>query len=329
MDRQLRMASSDSWLLATDPAEQLSDSVDPETARVSGVELGGNFALTYDWLTEQFESAARSISVTTHGGSLRHAGLIDNTELSELDDGLATIQTFPNAFSTPAELIAEFVARKYTLGRREFERIRQLDQRLRICKETLSRVSEQETSEAIRGVLITLGEQLLTLGAFLFQRYDTFEPKTVDAGELPLFPNPRRADAVTTVLAAYEEALPRAGAGETLLAAPPGPIDGVQDARDTLAMASTAICYARWDAGVEGCWPLPVGRYDVEFTEPSPVTGMQSLTEYKAEGIQNDVRAFDEALAESAGRFTAGEYLDQFRLIAHRYEEIIAEVSGE
>jgi hypothetical protein len=329
MDRQLRMASGDSWLLTTEPEARLSDSVDPETARVGGVELGGNFALTYDWLSEQFESAARNITVTTHGGSLRHAGLIEDAALSELDDGLATMETFPDVYTTPAELLAEFVARKYTLGRREFERIRQLDHRLRICKETLSRVSEQETSEAIRGVLITLGEQLLTLGAFLFQRYDTFEPKAVDPGDLPSFPNPRRADAVRTVLAAYEEALPRAGASETLLAAPPGPIDGVQDARDTLAMASTVICYARWDAALENCWPLPVGRYDIDFTEPSPVTGMESLTEYKSEGIQNDIRAFDEALAESAGRFTAGEYLDQFRLIARRYEEIIAEVTGE
>jgi hypothetical protein len=312
--------------LQPDPTKELPETTDPATDRVSGVELGGHYELTYDWLDEQFEPTAAQMRVSTHGGSLRHAGLIDDPELSELDDGLGTMETFPAPYQTPADLLSEYVARKYTIGRREFERIRELDQRLRLSKSTLSRVDEQESAEATRGVLITLGEQLLTLGAFLFGRYETFEPTVVEPGSLPLFPNPRRADAVTEVLAAYDEALPRAGAAETLLTTPPGPVDGVHEARDTLALAVAAIFYARWDAAVDDCWPLPVGEYPVHFSSASPVTGMESLTEYRTEGIVNDVRTFDERLAESADRFYEGEYLDEFRRMADRYREVVGDV---
>jgi hypothetical protein len=329
MDASRQKGSEMPRFLMTDPAAGLSESADPSTARVSGVELGEEFRLTYDWLEDQLETTTQRLTVTTHGGSLRHAGLIDEPELSELNDGLSTMELFPNAYDTPADLLAEFVARKYTLGRREYERIRRLDQRLRVCQKTLSRADEQESAEAVKGVLITLGEQLLALGAFLFQRYDTFEPSEIDPDALPLFPNPRRADAVTRVLSAYVEALPRAGASETLLAAPPGPVDGVEDARDTLAMAAAAIFYARWDCTVDDAWPLPVDQYPITFAEPSPVTGMESVTEYKAEGILNDIRAFDNQLAESATRFYDGVYLDQFRTIAHRYREIISQIADE
>ena len=314
--------------LQADPTAELPETTDPATDRVSGVELGGDFALTYGWLDDQFGPTASRLRLSTHGGSLRHTGLIDPAELDELDDGLATMETFPEPYDTPADLLTEYVARKYTLGRREFERIRELDGRLRLCQSSLSRLDEQESAEAVRGVLITLGEQLTTLGAFLFQRYETFEPTVLAAGELPAFPNPRRAEAVRRVLTAYDQALPRAGATETLLAAPPGPVDGVADARETLARAGAAVFYARWDAAVDACWPLDVGQYRVEFGEPSPETGMESLTEYRTEGIVNDLRAFDEKLAESADRFHDGAYLDQFRQIVDRYREVLGEVSG-
>jgi hypothetical protein len=178
-------------------------------------------------------------------------------------------------------------------------------------------------------VLITLGEQLTTLGAFLFQRYDTFEPKAMPADELPAFPNPRRAAAVEVVLQAYDQALPRAGAAETLLASPPGPIDGVEEARQTLATAAAAVFYARWDAAVDDCWPLAVDEFRVEFSEASPVTGMESLSEYRSEGLIKDLRVFDEKLAESADRFYDGVYLDRFRQITERYQEVLGEVGPE
>ncbi len=315
--------------LQADPTAELPEATDPATDRVGGVELGGDFRLTYGWLDDQFEPTARRLRLSTHGGSLRHSGLIDDSELDELDDGLATMETFPEPYETPAELLAEYVARKYTLGRREFERIRELDGRLRLCQSALSRLDEQESAEAVRGVLITLGEQLTTLGAFLFQRYDTFEPKAMPADELPAFPNPRRAAAVEVVLRAYDQALPRAGAAETLLASPPGPIDGVEEARQTLATAAAAVFYARWDAAVDDCWPLVVDEFRVEFSEASPVTGMESLSEYRTEGLIKDLRAFDEKLAESADRFYDGVYLDRFRRITDRYREVLGEVAPE
>ncbi|MEZ3117755.1 hypothetical protein RYH80_17700 [Halobaculum sp. MBLA0147] len=326
-DHDPGQVASPPGFLSPDASTELPESSDPATDRVAGVELGGDFRLTYDWLDEQLAPTAEALSVATHGGGLRHAGLLAEPEHEELDDGLATMETFPGAYETPADLLSEYVARKYTLGRREFERIRELDERLATCEEALDRLPRQETAEAVRGVLIVLGEQLLTLGAFLYERYETFEPRAAPVRDLPSFPDPRRAGAVADVLAGYAEALPRAGANETLLATPPGGVDGVDAARETLAHAFAAVAYARWDAQAPDTWPLRVDVFPVTFAQPSPVTGMDSLTEYKTEGVVNDLRAFDDRLAESADRFHDGVYLDRFREIGERYREIAARVT--
>ncbi|MEZ3143129.1 hypothetical protein [Halobaculum sp. MBLA0143] len=318
-----------SWFLDSSPTAAVTDETDPATARVMGVELADDFGLAFGYLDDLFEPAADRINLATHGERFQHSTVMDDDVLADLNRSLGAMGTFPEPYDTAADLLAEYVARKYTLGRRVYDTVDRLADEIAECRDTLTRMKRQETKTETRAVMIPYGDHLLELGAFLYQRYETTDPSAVDDDRLPAFPNPQRADLVVSVLSAYDEVLPDAVDAGDRLTPLSGPLDTVADARLALSTAAVAVAYARWDASVDGSWPLPVGQFDVAFDEPSPETGMESLTEYTTEGIRIDSRAFDGRLAEVDGEFRDGTYLGQFRSLAGRYVRTARRVAGE
>lgn len=306
------------WFVDTDPATRVSAGTDPTTARVMGVELGEEYRLAYDWLDEEFAAAASAVDIAAKGGTLRHRSLLDDDVCKSVNRGLESPETLPDGYFEPSDLLEEYVARKFTIGRREYDRVRAFDDTFDESRAALARLRGQDSTEAQQSVLITLGEKLLVVGAFLFQRYETATPEAVPAGKLPAFPSPRQPSAVVRVLTAYDQALPPASAAAERFTVPSGHVDGVEAAKETLALAATGIAYAR-DSPIRGVWPLDVGQYDVRFDAKSPETGYNSLGEYDAETMKTDIKAFDGALARTAERFTEGTYLDQFRQVANYY----------
>lgn len=319
----------DRWFLDSSPTAAVTDETDPATARVMGAELEDDFGLAYGYLDDLFGPAADRINLKTHGERFQHSTVMDDDVLADLNRSLAAMETFPAPYETPADLLAEYVARKYTLGRRVYDTVNRLADEFVDCRDTLTRMSRQETETETRAVMIPFGDHLLKLGAFLYQRYETTTPSAVDDDRLPAFPNPQRADLVVSVLSAYDEILPDAETADDRLRPLPGPLDAVADARLALSTAAVAVAYARWDASVDGSWPLPVGQFDVTFDEASPETGMESLTEYTTEGIRIDSRAFDDRLAETDGKFRDGTYLGQFRSLAGRYVRTARRVASQ
>lgn len=319
-------ASRAPWFVETSPATRVSAGTDPTTARVVGVELGEEYRLAYDWLEDEFGSAAAAVDVAAHGGTLQHRSLLDDDACKSVDRGLQTPDTLPDGYFEPSDLLEEFVARKFTVGRREYDRVRAFDDTFDESRAAVARLRGQDSREAQQSVLITLGEKLLSVGAFLFQRYETATPEAVPAEKLPTFPNPRQPSVVVRVLTAYNQALPPAEAAAERFTTPSGLIDGVEAAKETLAMAATGIAYAR-DSPVDGVWPLDVGQYDVTFDAKSPETGYKSLDAYDAETMKTDIRAFDGALARTAERFTEGTYLSQFRQVGNYYADAARQLS--
>ncbi|MFB6244375.1 MAG: hypothetical protein ABEH80_09760 [Halobaculum sp.] len=319
----------DRWYVTRSPAAAVTDETDPATARVMGVPLEDDYALTYGYLDDLFQPTASQINLKTHGERFQHSTVMDDEVLNDLNRSLNAMGTFPEPYDTPADLLAEYVARKYTLGRRTYDRANRLADEFTSCRDTLTRLKRQETLTDTRAVMIPFGDHLLKLGAFLYQRYETTEPTNVDPDRLPAFPNPQRADLVVTVLSAYDEALPPSAEADGRLEPLPGPVDTIEEARLALSVAAVAVAYARWDASVEGSWPLEVGRYEVTFDEPSPETGMESLTEYTTEGIRIDSREFDGRLAEVDEKYRDGTYLDHFRSVANRYVKTARRVTRE
>ena len=320
--------AADRWFLDSSPTAAVTDETDPATARVMGTELTGDTALAYGYLDDLFEPAAAEINLATHGERFQHSTVMDDDVLADLNRSLGAMETFPEPYETPADLLAEYVARKYTLGRQVYDEVNRLGDEIDDCRGTLTRLKRQETETEVRAVMIPFGDHLLKLGAYLYQRYQTGDPSEVDDERLPAFPNAQRADLVVTVLSAYDEVLPESEAAADRLEPLPGTLDTIGDARLAFAVAAVAVAYARWDASVDGSWPLPVGEFDVAFDEPSPETGMESLSEYTTEGIRIDSRAFDGRLANADGRFREGVYLDQFRSLAGRYVRTARRVAG-
>jgi len=321
--------AADRWFLDSAPTAAVTDETDPATARVMGTQLTSDFSLAYGYLDDLFEPAAEEINLATHGERFQHSTVVDDDVLADLNRSLGAMETFPEPYETPADLLAEYVARKYTLGRRVYDDLDRLDDEIGDCRDTLDRLENQETETEVRAVMIPFGDHLSKLGAYFYQRYQTGDPSAVDDARLPAFPNPQRADLVVRVLSAYDEVLPEAGSVDGRLEPLPGPLDTIGDARLAFAVAAVAVAYARWDASVDGSWPLPVGSFDVAFDEPSPETGMESLSEYTTEGIRIDSRAFDGRLATADNRFREGVYLRQFRSLATRYVKTARRVAGD
>lgn len=321
--------AADRWFLDSPPTAAVTDETDPATARVTGATLTDDFALAYGYLDDLFGPAAEQINLETHGERFQHSTVMDEDVLADLNRSLGAMGTFPAPYETPADLLGEYVARKYALGRHVYDSVNRLADEIDDCRSTLTRLKRQTTETEVRAVMIPFGDHLLKLGAYLYQRYQTTDPSEVDDERLPAFPNPQRADLVVTVLSAYDEVLPDSEAAADRLEPLPGPLDTIGDARRAFAVAAVAVAYARWDASVDGSWPLPVGQFDVLFDEPSPETGMESLSEYTTEGIRIDSRAFDSRLAKVDGRFRGGTYLDQFRSLANRYVKTARRVAGD
>ncbi|MFB6176576.1 MAG: hypothetical protein ABEI99_05435 [Halobaculum sp.] len=265
-------ASGRPWFLDADPATHVSAGTDPSTARVLGVELGEEYRLAYDWLEDEFEPAATEVDISAHGGTLKHRSLLDDDVFESVTRGLQSPETLPDGYFQPPDLLEEFVARKFTVGRREYDRVRAFDDVFDESRAALARLRAQDSTEARQSVLVTMGEKLLVVGAFLFQRYETVSAEAVPTAKLPVFPSPRQPSAVLRVLTAYDQALPPAADATERFTTPSGHLDGVDGARTELALAATGIAYAR-DSPLDGVWPLDVGQYDVSFAAKSPETG--------------------------------------------------------
>jgi hypothetical protein len=319
---------SETWYLPTVPEDRVTDETDPATARVMGVDLTDEYDLAHDWLDSQLRPAAERITLKSVGDGVQHSAAIDDEMRSELDRGLSAMGTFPDDYDTPADMLGEFAARKYSLARWVTDRLRQFDAAFKQCKRTLTRYARQDTRQEKEAVVLPLGRQLLALGVYLYGQYDTGQPSTLDDDQLPAKPNAGRIDAVRTVLIAYHEALPPTDAAGDHVQPPPEPLDGIAEARQELAVVAVTVAYARWEATVEDAWPFEWDRYPVTFDDASPQTGMVSLTEYTTEGIRNDVRGFDDTLSEIGERLCDGTYLKWYRSVANRYLEALQQLGG-
>ncbi|MEZ3117756.1 hypothetical protein RYH80_17705 [Halobaculum sp. MBLA0147] len=309
------------WYEARHATDLVTDDVDPATARVLGGELTDDYDLTYGYLDDLFEPTADRINLRTHGERFQHSTVMDDEVMADLNRSLNAMGTFPDPYDTPADLLAEYVARKYTLGRQVYDRVERLSEEFSECRDTLNRLIKQDIVQEKKAVMIPFGDHLLQLGAFLHGRYETPSPSDPDT-ELPAFPNPGQARLVVETLTAYDEVLPDTETAAERLRPIPGPLETIGEARLGLSVAAVAVAYARWDASVEGSWPLDVAQYDVTFDRPSPETDMETLAEYTTEGIRIDSRAFDRRLKEAEQSYERGEFLDHFRSLAGRYVQM-------
>jgi hypothetical protein len=306
--------------------ERVPPGADPSTARVLGVELSEEYRLAYDWLDDSFQPSASETDIATEGGGFTQSKEMSEAVKREVSRGLDASETLPGGYRTGNDLLDEYIARKFTAGRHEYDRVRLFDDEFDEARASLARLQAQDSLEGQQGVLITMGEKLTIVGAFLFQRYKTSAPDAVPAGKLPAYPNARQPKAVIRVLHAYDQALPDAADAAEKYVSPPGQIDGVEEARDSLALAATAIAYARSDEASRQFWPPEIDRYDVTFEERSPESGLKSLPEYDAETLKTDVRAFDTVMERVAERFNEGTYLSQFRQVGTKYIQAIQQM---
>lgn len=316
-----------------EPAEIVTtDEPDPATARVAGVEPGDPHAEVYDWLSSQFEPAAEVIDVASHGGSLVRAGLLPASADEELTDGLATMSGAAG-HETPAELLSEFAARRFTYGRTVAERSQRLDELSDVLGRTARRLRDQTDRRDRAAVLVTLGDRLAALAVLLYDRYGDAAPTDAKSDDLPgrpdprnARPNPRNPRRVARLLASADRLYPSPPEGGTLAAVPTAAVDELVGARQSLAVAVTTVAYARWDAP-DGAWPLQFG-YPVEFARPSPAAEIAALADYEPHGLWVDARAFDRALADRITRLRDGRYLARFRRIGRLYVRTLARLAG-